>query len=107
MGVRSYSNRRLRCCPLCRPDPSDLPVSLCDTGKQLDEFRNYTETAPPRVRDFYRQNHSFQTRDFVLDKKIHFSPRTAPEWEFGRRWNFSTRWWTKVIRIPSSLKLNI
>jgi inositol oxygenase len=56
----------------CYAETSELPISLRDTGKSLDEFRNFTETTPARVRELYRQNHTFQTRDFVLDKKKTF-----------------------------------
>lgn len=37
-------------------------------GKSESEFRDYS-TAPPVVREFYRLNHTHQTRDFVLSKK--------------------------------------
>jgi len=37
--------------------------------RKRDEFRNFTPSAPPVVQEFYRQNHAFQTRDFVLGKK--------------------------------------
>lgn len=37
--------------------------------RKRDEFRNFTPDAPSVVRDFYRQNHALQTRDFVLEKK--------------------------------------
>src|SRR2546422_668167 len=43
-----------------------------ETDKKAEEFRNYTETTPARVREFYRQNHTYQTRDFVLGKKKQF-----------------------------------
>jgi inositol oxygenase len=56
-------------------DATTLPASVRDTGKKPDEFRNYSDTTPPRVREFYRQNHTYQTRDFVLDKKKQFLPR--------------------------------
>lgn len=38
-------------------------------GKEEEQYRRYDETTPPVVREFYRQNHTFQTRDFVLAKK--------------------------------------
>lgn len=50
----------------------ELPPSVRDTGKNPEEFRNHSETTPPRVREFYRQNHTFQTREFVLSKKREF-----------------------------------
>src|SRR5258708_27053835 len=52
--------------------------------KKPDEFRDYSETTPPRVREFYRQNHAYQTRDFVLDKKKQFLARNRAQmciWE--------------------------
>jgi len=49
--------------------PPSPPVQ---TEKKQEEFRNYTDTTPPRVREFYRQNHMNQTRDFVLGKKQEF-----------------------------------
>src|SRR5574338_191949 len=49
--------------------PSAPPVQ---TEKKQEEFRDYTDTTPPRVREFYRQNHMYQTRDFVLGKKQEF-----------------------------------
>jgi inositol oxygenase len=50
----------------------ELPASVRDTGKKTEEFRNYSESTPPRVREFYRQNHTFQTRDFATGKKRQF-----------------------------------
>jgi inositol oxygenase len=38
-------------------------------GKSEEEFRNYKVDANPRVTEFYRQNHAYQTLDFVLKKK--------------------------------------
>ncbi len=52
--------------------------------KKQEEFRNYTDTTPPRVREFYRQNHTCQTRDFVLGKKQEFVSQTRAKmgiWE--------------------------
>ena len=37
--------------------------------KSESEFRNYGDTVPPVVREFYRQNHIYQTREFVLAQK--------------------------------------
>ncbi|MGE5645759.1 MAG: inositol oxygenase family protein [Acidobacteriota bacterium] len=37
-----------------------------------NEFRDYSQTAPEAVREFYRLNHTHQTRDFVLAKKREF-----------------------------------
>ncbi|HUQ94262.1 MAG TPA: inositol oxygenase family protein [Bryobacteraceae bacterium] len=44
-----------------------------DPNRKQDDFRNY-ETATPGVRDFYLQNHTLMTRDFVLNKKREYMP---------------------------------
>ena len=46
----------------------DFVKSRYDPEKKTDEFRNYENTTPG-VREFYRLNHTHQTRDFVLEKK--------------------------------------
>jgi len=51
---------------------TEFPASARNIDKKPEEFRNYTETTPPRVREFYRLNHTYQTRDFVLGKKNRF-----------------------------------
>jgi inositol oxygenase len=38
-------------------------------AKKTEEFRNYEADARPTVREFYRQNHRYQTLDFVRQKK--------------------------------------
>jgi inositol oxygenase len=38
-------------------------------AKKTAEFRNYEADARPTVREFYRQNHRYQTLDFVRQKK--------------------------------------
>jgi inositol oxygenase len=38
-------------------------------NRQTSEFRNYSETTPPVVREFYRLNHTYQTHDFALRKR--------------------------------------
>ena len=37
-------------------------------AKQKDDFRDYEDSAPDSVRDFYRINHQQQTYDFVENK---------------------------------------
>jgi inositol oxygenase len=52
--------------------------------RKRDEFRNFSGQAPPVVREFYRQNHALQTRDFVLRKKREYgalSHRRMGVWE--------------------------
>lgn len=43
--------------------------------KKKEEFRNYDAQARACVKEFYRLNHTCQTRDFVLQKKKEFLPR--------------------------------
>ena len=38
-------------------------------GKQQDEYRQYDDSTPAGVREFYRLNHAQQTVDFVRQKK--------------------------------------
>src|SRR6202035_5674327 len=38
-------------------------------NKSKEEFRQYNESTPPVVREFYRLNHTNQTLDFVRQKK--------------------------------------
>lgn len=44
------------------------------TGRQQDEFRVFDESSPQVVKDFYRQNHTLQTREFVQRKKREYTP---------------------------------
>jgi len=37
-------------------------------GRKQEEFRQYNDNTPPVVREFYRQNHASQTREYVLSK---------------------------------------
>ncbi|MFN3325783.1 MAG: inositol oxygenase family protein [Bryobacteraceae bacterium] len=47
----------------------DFVESRYRPGRQQEEFRQYDASAPAVVREFYRLNHTHQTRDFVLEKK--------------------------------------
>jgi inositol oxygenase len=47
-------------------------------AKAQDDYRNYDTPARDTVREFYRQNHRFQTFDFVEEKRREFL-------NFGRR----------------------
>lgn len=38
-------------------------------GKNTEEYRNYDANVKDTVREFYRLNHTFQTYDFVMEKK--------------------------------------
>jgi inositol oxygenase len=52
----------------------DFVKDRYDPNKKQDDFRKFTMEAPPVVQEFYRQNHSYQTRDFVLQKKREYQP---------------------------------
>ena len=45
------------------------------TEKPKEQFRDYAKLARPGVREFYRLNHTRQTRDFVRDKKREYLAR--------------------------------
>jgi inositol oxygenase len=62
----------------------DFVKSRYQEGKSQDQFRQYRTSAPPGVRDFYRENHGKQTLDFVLAKKAEYTPlakRQMGMWE--------------------------
>lgn len=44
-------------------------------NRHTSEFRNYSETTPPVVREFYRLNHTYQTHDFSLRKRQEYGAR--------------------------------
>jgi len=62
----------------------DFVQDRYDPNRKKDEFRKFTAEAPPVVQEFYRQNHRYQTRDFVLEKKREYLPlnkRLMGVWE--------------------------
>ena len=55
-----------------------------DPNRKQEDFRKFDATAPAGVREFYRLNHTFQTRDFVLQKKQQYGAKQQREmgiWE--------------------------
>ncbi len=61
----------------------DFVASRYDAKKPKDQFRDYEHTTSG-VREFYRLNHTLQTRDFVLAKKSQYTAlnsRTMGIWE--------------------------
>lgn len=52
----------------------DFVASRYQEGKPEDQFRNYDAAANPGVAEFYRQNHAFQTFDFVRAKESEYLP---------------------------------
>jgi inositol oxygenase len=61
------------------PDPANIV-----NGRETHEFRNYQEPQRDTVREFYRLNHTYQTFDFVLQKKqefLQFNRMKMPVWQ--------------------------
>lgn len=59
------------------------PEAIAD-GKSTEEYRNYDNPERDTVREFYRLNHTYQTYDFVLNKKsefLKFNKKEMPIWE--------------------------
>jgi len=52
----------------------DFVQDRYNPNKEQEEFRQFTPEAPPVVQEFYRQNHKYQTREFVLQKKREYLP---------------------------------
>ena len=53
-------------------------------AKTKEEFRNYDNPQRDTVREFYRQNHKYQTYDFVQEKKnefLQFNRKKLKVWE--------------------------
>jgi len=47
----------------------DFVSDRYDPNRKAEDFRKYDDSAPDGVREFYRLNHTNQTRDFVLAKR--------------------------------------
>jgi len=61
------------------PDPESIV-----TDKTTDAYRNYEEPARDTVKEFYRLNHSYQTFDFVQEKRnnyLKFDKKEMPVWD--------------------------
>lgn len=52
--------------------PEKPQFQAVDPNKKQEQFRNYEADARPTVREFYRLNHRYQTRDFVQQKRREF-----------------------------------
>jgi inositol oxygenase len=60
------------------PDPDDIA-----TSKSTEEYRNYDDPARDTVKEFYRLNHTYQTYDFVQQKRadyLKFDKKKMPVW---------------------------
>jgi len=61
------------------PDPEKIT-----TAKATESYRNYEEPARDTVREFYRLNHTYQTYDFVMEKRrqyLSFDKKEMPIWD--------------------------
>ncbi len=61
------------------PDPENIA-----TAKKTDEYRTYDESTKDHVREFYRINHTYQTYDFVQEKRnnyLKFDKKEMPIWD--------------------------
>ncbi|HZE82914.1 MAG TPA: inositol oxygenase family protein, partial [Puia sp.] len=61
------------------PDPETIA-----SGKTTEEYRNYDSPARDSVREFYRLNHTYQTYDFVLQKRadyLKFDKKEMSVWD--------------------------
>lgn len=68
----------------------DFVATRYREGKGEEEFRNYKQDANPRVTEFYRQNHRFQSLDFVRQKKAEYCALTRGKksiWEMAEYLN--------------------
>lgn len=60
------------------PNPEDIAKS-----KSTEEYRNYEDPKRDSVREFYRLNHTYQTYDFVMQKRaefLAFNKKEMPVW---------------------------
>lgn len=60
------------------PDPASIAQN-----KTTEEFRNYVEPPRDTVKEFYRLNHTYQSYDFVKQKKadfLQFNKKEMPIW---------------------------
>jgi len=61
------------------PDPEQIA-----TSKSTEEYRNYEEPGRDTVKEFYRLNHTYQTYDFVQQKRadyLKFDKKKMPVWD--------------------------
>ncbi|HEY9047744.1 MAG TPA: inositol oxygenase family protein [Ohtaekwangia sp.] len=60
------------------PDPESIA-----NQKSVEEYRNYENPERDTVREFYKLNHTYQTYDFVLEKRnnyLRFDKKEMPIW---------------------------
>lgn len=71
--------------PLASLDQWDDDVrARYQPDRPKDQFRQYGDGVPDRVREFYRLNHTHQTHDFARSKRAQYEPLTKTQmgiWE--------------------------
>src|SRR5579875_598867 len=65
------------------PGSGAKPFVTVNPNKKKEEFRNYEAEARACVKEFYRLNHTYQTREFVLQKKEEYLQGVR---EYARVW---------------------
>jgi inositol oxygenase len=63
----------------------DFVKDRYDPNRTENGFRQFTLEAPPVVREFYRLNHTHQTRAFVEGRSGNTWRATRAGWAFGKR----------------------
>ena len=84
------------------PDPEKIA-----SAKSTEAYRNYEEPARDTVREFYRLNHTYQTYDFVMEKRrqyLSFDKKEMPIWD---AFDFLMSWWMILILILILTSFNI
>jgi inositol oxygenase len=67
-----------------KPQGSTEAGAATSPKKKPDDFRNHEDSVRPSVREFYRLNHTYQSLDFVRQKRAEYLPRAKREmsvWE--------------------------
>jgi inositol oxygenase len=62
----------------------DFVTDRYDPNRKTEDFRKFDDSAPEGVREFYRLNHTHQTREFVQAKKRQYAAKQRGEmgiWE--------------------------
>lgn len=70
-----------------KPEGSASPVSDTNPKKKPAEFRDHEGSVRPSVREFYRLNHTYQSVDFVNQKRAEYLPLAKRKISTGRQWN--------------------
>ena len=78
------------------PDPESIAK-----GKTTGDYRNYESPGRDSVREFYRLNHTFQTYDFVQQKRAEFLSFNKKEMSVWEAFDFLNQLVDDAIEINS------